>query len=326
MDWSLVFGNAAAEIFSPTTAAYALAAIGLAVHFGYTGLLNFGQAAFMAIGAYGFAISILYLGLPFWPSVAVSLLLSVVFALILGIPTLRLRADYLAIVTIASAEILRYVISTTSLVSITGGAGGLSGFGTEFYAMNPFSEGNYLIWPFDVTAKELWIRVVGWSLVALAVLLVFALMRSPWGRVVKGIREDEDAVRSLGKNVYAYKMQSLVFGGALGTIAGILFILPRSVQPANYGTGLTFFIWTIMLLGGAATILGPVVGSMIFWVLLSLTDGLLQGLVNVGVITFLSTDQIGPVRFILIGVGLMLLVIFRPQGIFGNKKELQFNG
>jgi neutral amino acid transport system permease protein len=326
MDWSLVFGNAAAEIFSPTTAAYALAAIGLAVHFGYTGLLNFGQAAFMAIGAYGFAISILYLGLPFWPSVAISLLLSVVFALILGIPTLRLRADYLAIVTIASAEILRYVISTTSLVSITGGAGGLSGFGTEFYAMNPFSEGNYLIWPFDVTAKELWIRVVGWSLVALAVLLVFALMRSPWGRVVKGIREDEDAVRSLGKNVYAYKMQSLVFGGALGTIAGILFILPRSVQPANYGTGLTFFIWTIMLLGGAATILGPVVGSMIFWVLLSLTDGLLQGLVNVGVITFLSTDQIGPVRFILIGVGLMLLVIFRPQGIFGNKKELQFNG
>jgi branched-chain amino acid transport system permease protein len=326
MDWSLVFGNAAAEIFSPTTAAYALAAIGLAVHFGYTGLLNFGQAAFMAIGAYGFAISILYLGLSFWPSVAVSLLLSVVFALILGIPTLRLRADYLAIVTIASAEILRYVISTTSLASVTGGAGGLSGFGTEFYAMNPFSEGNYLIWPFDVTAKELWIRVVGWSLVILAVLLVFALMRSPWGRVVKGIREDEDAVRSLGKNVYAYKMQSLVFGGALGTIAGIVFILPRAVQPANYGTGLTFFIWTVMLLGGAATILGPVVGSMIFWVLLSLTDGLLQGLVNVGVITFLSTDQIGPVRFILIGVGLMLLVIFRPQGIFGNKKELQFNG
>jgi branched-chain amino acid transport system permease protein len=325
MDWSLVFGNAAAELISPTTAAYALAAIGLAVHFGYTGLLNFGQAAFMAIGAYGFAVSVLNFGLSFWQAVTIAMILSVLFALLLGIPTLRLRSDYLAIVTIASAEILRYVVSTTSLKELTGGSAGLSGFATEFYAMNPFAAGNYLFWPFDVTEKELWVRVFGWSLVALATILVLLMMRSPWGRVVKSIREDEDAVRSLGKNVYAYKMQSLILGGALGTLAGIVFILPRAVQPGNYVTGLTFFIWTIMLLGGAATIFGPIVGSMIFWVLLSLTEGVLQGLVNVGVITFLTTDQIGPVRFILIGLGLMALVVFRPQGIFGNKKELQFN-
>lgn len=325
MDWSLVFGNAAAELISPTTAAYALAAIGLAVHFGYTGLLNFGQAAFMAIGAYGFAVSVLNFGLSFWQAIAVAMALSVVFALLLGIPTLRLRSDYLAIVTIAAAEILRYVVSTTSLKDLTGGSGGLSGFAQEFYAINPFAAGNYLFWPFDVTEKELWVRVFGWSLVALATILVLLMMRSPWGRVVKGIREDEDAVRSLGKNVYAYKMQSLILGGALGTLAGIVFVLPRSVQPGNYVTGLTFFIWTIMLLGGAATVFGPIVGSMLFWVLLSLTEGVLQGLVNMGVITFLSTDQIGPVRFILIGLGLMALVVFRPQGIFGNKKELQFN-
>jgi branched-chain amino acid transport system permease protein len=325
MDWSLVFGNAAAELISPTTAAYALAAIGLAVHFGYTGLLNFGQAAFMAIGAYGFAVSVLNFGLSFWQAIAVAMILSIVFALILGIPTLRLRSDYLAIVTIAAAEILRYIVSTTSLKDLTGGSGGLSGFSQEFYSINPFAEGNYLFWPFDVTEKELWVRVFGWSLVALATILVLLMMRSPWGRVVKSIREDEDAVRSLGKNVYAYKMQSLILGGALGTLAGIVFVLPRSVQPGNYVTGLTFFIWTIMLLGGAATIFGPIVGSMIFWVLLSLTEGVLQGLVNTGVITFLTTDQIGPVRFILIGLGLMALVVFRPQGIFGNKKELQFN-
>lgn len=325
MDWSLVFGNAAAELISPTTAAYALAAIGLAVHFGYTGLLNFGQAAFMAIGAYGFAVSILNFGLSLWQSIAVAMILSIVFALILGIPTLRLRSDYLAIVTIASAEILRYVVSTASLKDLTGGSSGLSGFSKEFYDMNPFAPGSYLIWPFDVSADEFWVRVVGWSLVALASILVLLMMRSPWGRVVKGIREDEDAVRSLGKNVYAYKMQSLILGGALGTLAGIIFILPRAVQPSNYGTGLTFFIWTILLLGGAATIFGPIVGSMIFWLLLSLTEGVLQGLVDLNVITFLSTDQIGPVRFILIGLGLMALVVFRPQGILGNKKELQFN-
>jgi branched-chain amino acid transport system permease protein len=325
MDWSLVFGNAAAELISPTTAAYALAAIGLAVHFGYTGLLNFGQAAFMAIGAYGFAVSVLNFGLSFWQAIAVSMILSMLFALLLGIPTLRLRSDYLAIVTIAAAEILRYIVSTTSLKDLTGGSAGLSGFATEFYAINPFPAGNYLFWPFDVTEKELWVRVFGWSIVALATTIVLLMMRSPWGRVVKGIREDEDAVRSLGKNVYAYKMQSLILGGALGTLAGIVFILPRAVQPGNYVTGLTFFIWTIMLLGGAATIFGPIVGSMIFWVLLSLTEGVLQGLVNMGVITFLTTDQIGPVRFILIGLGLIALVVFRPQGIFGNKKELQFN-
>jgi branched-chain amino acid transport system permease protein len=326
MDWSLVFGNAAAELISPTTAAYALAALGLAVHFGYTGLLNFGQAAFMAIGAYGFAVSVLNFGLSFWAAIAVAMILSILFALILGVPTLRLRADYLAIVTIAAAEILRYLVSTSSLKELTGGSSGLSGFATEFYAMNPFPSGSYLIWPFDVSAEELWVRVFGWSLVLISVVLVLLMMRSPWGRVLKGIREDEDAVRSLGKNVYAYKMQSLIFGGALGTLAGIIFILPRAVQPGNYVTGLTFFIWTILLLGGAATVLGPVVGAMVFWVLLSLTDGVLQGLVDTGVITFLTTDQIGPVRFILIGVGLMALVVFRPQGIFGNKKELQFNG
>jgi branched-chain amino acid transport system permease protein len=279
----------------------------------------------MAIGAYGFAVSVLNFGLSFWQAIAVAMILSIVFALILGIPTLRLRSDYLAIVTIASAEILRYIVSTTSLKDLTGGSGGLSGFSQEFYSINPFAEGNYLFWPFDVTEKELWVRVFGWSLVALATILVLLMMRSPWGRVVKSIREDEDAVRSLGKNVYAYKMQSLILGGALGTLAGIVFVLPRSVQPGNYVTGLTFFIWTIMLLGGAATIFGPIVGSMIFWVLLSLTEGVLQGLVNMGVITFLTTDQIGPVRFILIGLGLMALVVFRPQGIFGNKKELQFN-
>ena len=120
-------------------------------------------------------------------------------------------------------------------------------------------------------------------------------------------------------------MQALVIGGGLGSIAGIIFILPRAVQPANYTTGLTFFIWTIMLLGGAATIFGPIIGSMIFWVVLSLTQGILYGAIESGALGFLSTTQAGQIRFILVGVALMLLVIFRPQGIFGNKKELSFS-
>jgi len=155
--------------------------------------------------------------------------------------------------------------------------------------------------------------------------VVFLLMRSPWGRVVKSIREDEDAVRSLGKNVYAYKMQALILGGVFGSLAGVIFVLPRAVQPGNYGTALTFFIWTMLLLGGAATVFGPIVGAMIFAALLTLSDGILRGLIEIGVITFINTNQIGQVRFMIIGLVLMLLVIFRPQGIFGNKKELSFN-
>jgi branched-chain amino acid transport system permease protein len=316
--------NALGELLTPMTAAYALAAIGIAMHFGFTGLLNFGQAAYMLVGAYGFAMSSLA-GLGLVPSILISLACSIALSFILGIPTLRLRSDYLAIVTIAAAEILRFIVSTTGLEKVTGGSQGLSGFAGEFYALNPFPAGTYGFWAWTMDEKGLWVRLVAWIAVALGAIFLAVMIRSPWGRVIKGIREDEDAVRSLGKNVYAYKMQSLVIGGLLGTLAGIIFVLPRAVQPGNYATALTFFIWTILLLGGASTVLGPIIGSMIFWVLLSLTDGLLTLGVDSGVISFIRTDQIGGIRFMLVGLGLMLLVIFRPQGIFGNKKELYFN-
>ncbi|WP_165068825.1 branched-chain amino acid ABC transporter permease [Marisediminicola senii] len=325
MDWGQILNSAAGELLSPVTAAYALAAIGISVHFGYAGLLNFGQAGFMAIGAYAFVVPILSFDAPLWAGFLSAIVFSIIFALLLGVPTLRLRADYLAIVTIASAEIVRYTVSTTALTDVTGGAAGLSGFNSGFNAINPFPSGTYGFGPFTYTENQLWVRVFGWSLVILASVLVFLLMRSPWGRVVKGIREDEDAVRSLGKNVYAFKMQALILGGVLGSLAGIVYVLPRAVQPANYGTTLTFFIWTMLLLGGAATVFGPIVGAMIFATLLTLSDGILRGLISADIITFISGTQAGQIRFMIIGAVLMALVVFRPQGIFGNKKELSFN-
>ena len=324
VDFWQIIQNAAVELISPTTAAYALAALGLAIHFGYTGLLNFGQAGFMAIGAYGYAISTLTLGFPVWGAVLVGVGGSIIFALILGIPTLRLRADYLAIVTIAASEILRLIFTTNSLDAVTGSADGLSAYKGGFAALNPFPKGTYGFGPFTMNEYDLWVRVVGWTLVILGGLLAWQLMRSPWGRVIKGIREDEDAVRALGKNVYCYKMQSLIIGGVFGTLGGMIFIMPRAVVPANYATTLTFFIYTILLLGGAATILGPIVGSMIFWVLLSAVSGFVARAQAVGWFPGMSSVQAGQTRFIIVGVVLMLLVIFRPQGIFGNKKELAF--
>jgi len=324
VDFWQIFQNGLVEIISPTTAAYALAALGLAIHFGYTGLINFGQAGFMAIGAYGYAISTLSFGFPVWGAVLTGIGASIVFALILGIPTLRLRADYLAIVTIAASEILRLVFTTNQFDAVTGSADGLSGYKGGFAALNPIPPGTYGFGPFENNAYDWWIRIVGWSIVVIAALFAWQLMRSPWGRVIKGIREDEDAVRALGKNVYFYKMQSLILGGVFGTLGGMIFIMPRAVVPANYATTLTFFIYTILLLGGAATILGPIVGSMVFWVLLSVVSGFVARAQAAGWFPGMSSVQAGQVRFIVVGVVLMLLVIYRPQGIFGNKKELAF--
>ena len=324
MDWGAVLNNTAGWLISPTTIAYAIAAVGLAVHFGYGGLLNFGMAGFMALGAYGYAISILSFGLPWWVGILVGMAAATVFALILGIPTLRLRADYLAIVTIAAAEIVRLLFTTQVFDEFTNSADGLGGYHAGFRAANPIPEGTYGFGPWEYNQTQWWVRIFGILLLAIAVLFVFLIMRSPWGRVLKGIREDEDAVRALGKNVFAYKMQSLIIGGVFGALGGVVLALPSAVTPSVYVTSLTFFLYTILLLGGAATIFGPIVGSVIFWVLSAFISNVLPQLLDNDLLPFMTDVQVPAVRFILVGIALMLIVIFRPQGIFGNKKELTF--
>ena len=251
------------------------------------------------------------------------MLAATVFALILGIPTLRLRADYLAIVTIAAAEIVRLLFTTQVFDEFTNSADGLGGYHEGFRAANPIPEGTYGFGPWEYNETQWWVRIFGIFLLAIAVLVVFLLMRSPWGRVLKGIREDEDAVRALGKNVFAYKMQSLVLGGVFGALGGVVFALPSAVVPGVYVTSLTFFLWTILLLGGAATIFGPVVGAVIFWVIMAFLDNVLPQLAADDILP-ITNIQAAVVRYIFVGVALLLIVIFRPQGIFGNKKELTF--
>ena len=324
MDWLQIFSNSLSSILSPATIGYALAALGLAVHFGYAGLLNMGIAGFMAIGAYGYAISTLSFGFPWWLAALTGLVASAIFALILGVPTLRLRGDYLAIVTIAAAEVVRLLFLTTAFDDVTGSADGLAGYQGDFRAANPLPDGSYGLGPWTYTSTEWWVRIMGLVTLAIAVLVVWMLMRSPWGRVLKGIREDEDAVRALGKNAFAYKMQALVLGGVLAAAGGIVYALERAASPGVYVTSLTFFVWTALLLGGAATVFGPLLGSLIFWFIQTFLSNFLPALVQAGVLPFMTQIQAGTLRFILVGVALMLLVIFMPQGILGNKKELTF--
>ena len=325
MDWDTIFTVTIEASIGTAAVIYALAAIGLNVHFGYTGLLNFGQAAFMAVGAYGIAITVSTVGLNFWVGIAAGLGGAIVLALLLGIPTLRLRADYLAIVTIAAAEIFRLTIRVSDFRDVTGGTDGLQQFSGAFFDLNPYGRGEYGIGPIAFGERTIWVLTVGWALVAISCLAVYLLMRSPWGRVIKAIREDEDAVRSLGKNVFSYKMQSLMLGGVIGALAGFIFALSTgSVLPDSYGPEVTFFVYTIVILGGAARVLGPVVGAAIFWFIIVFMDEVLRQAVGQDYIpTFImDSNQIGAVRFILVGLGLILLVIYRPQGIFGDKREI----
>ena len=330
IDIVLVLRTALNQAFGPNAIVYALAAIGLNVHFGYTGLLNFGQAGFMAVGAYGLAVTVVTYDLPFAVGVLVALGAPVVLALLLGIPTLRLRADYLAIATIATAEILRLAFGAVETREVFGGSNGLTGFANTFQERNPFDE-TLDLGIMTFSARDQWSMVLGWSMVAIACLVVWRLMRSPWGRVLRSIREDEDAVRSLGKNVFAYKMQALVLGGLFGGMAGLFLALKQaSVVPSDYSTNMTFLAFTALLIGGAARVLGPVIGAMILWFLIS-GLGNFFGQATTGENPLMPTwlmdnTQASLVRFVATGLGLMLLMIYRPQGIFGDRREIAIDG
>ncbi len=328
MNWQTIFSDSLQQGLGADAIVFALAAIGLNMHFGYTGLLNFGQAGFMAVGAYTMASFVSTWGLSLWLGLATGLLVAVILALLLGVPTLRLRADYLAIVTIASAEIIRQTVGSVTLLKWFGGQDGIQTYNGAFRSLNPFDSPKGIPGVVSWRPYDFWVIVVGWTLVAIVVLLMFLLVRSPWGRVLKGIREDEDAVRSLGKNVYAYKMQSLIIGGVIGALAGVVMALQKQAfNPSLFATDTTFFAYTVLLLGGAARVLGPVAGSIIFWFLINFLDGFFGQATSAASgplipAAIMDNNQASLIRFIIMGLALMLLMIFRPQGIFGDKREL----
>lgn len=332
MDWGAIIENLFRGLIGEPLVYFGLAAIGLNIHFGYTGLLNFGQAVFMAAGAYGLSMTVVTLGpmysfIPgsFWFGVFMGVIVfPLILTAIMGVPTLRLRADYLAIVTIAAAEMFRIVARSPSFKRWTGSSDGLTGFTKTFYDLSPFDpQGRYLFGLF--IGRQMWVLVVGWTVLVLVVVAVWLLIRSPWGRVLKAIREDEDAARSLGKNAYWYKMQALALGGVIGAMGGMLRAIGTgSSQPQNFITDVTFFAWVALILGGAGTVLGPVLGASILYGLLNFTEIFLRQLVQNDYMPswLMSGTQVGQVRFILMGLGLVLLAAFRPQGILGSKEEM----
>jgi branched-chain amino acid transport system permease protein len=327
MDWMRIFEDGLRSGVGLIAAVFALTAIGLNLQFGYTGLMNFGQAGFLLVGAYGTAIAVDKWDLSLWVAFLVGTGAAVLLGLLLGIPTLRLRADYLAIVTISAAEILRIVANSRAAQDLTNGPQGIGGFAGSFFQLNPLHGRFTLFGSVSYTARDLWVILVTWGLVALFSVLTYLAIHSPWGRVVKAIREDEDAARSLGKNVYAYKMQSLIIGGVIGGFAGMMLAVDRQfVEPKLFESSLTFLAYAALILGGMARIFGPILGSILLWFMISASETFLREAITSG---FLGLDNVfepkdvGPLRFALVGLLIMLLVIFRPQGILGDREEVR---
>jgi branched-chain amino acid transport system permease protein len=291
---------------------YTIFALGLQLNVGFTGIFNFGQAAFMAIGAYSMAILTTETSISFWLSLPISILIAIAFGLVVGLPSLRLRTDYFAIATIAAAEAIR--LFALNARDLTGGGQGTFGFGDSWDSVSETIEG--------------WIVDLGWADVptlfplflvvwAFALLLTFVLGRvqeTPWGRVLRAIREDEDAARALGKNAFSYKLQSLSIAATIGAISGFFLALNlKFVVPDEFLAIVTFIGYACLILGGLANYWGVAAGAIILWTVL-------EGLRFLELP--LSETRIAALRFMILGLLLIALMAFRPQGLFGKRQEM----
>jgi neutral amino acid transport system permease protein len=422
------------------TAVFAVFSLGLNLQWGYTGLINFGHVAFMTIGAYTTVLLTLQ-GVPLWLATLAGAALAALLGLLIGFSTLRLRTDYLAIVTIGVSELIRLIAVNEEwltrgtfgiqrfplplaginpslpvrvvMVAIFGGVIALGYWqgwkwlrqqlkavpqsalvNTSIAALGYVTSLALLLYGSGMIARQLkfsnalppavlgigllvglaaiialyvWLakkmsdRFPAWASgltivfmaivavlgiwassyairslydyssnpsknglmfvsVLIVALLYWALERlaqSPWGRILKAIREDEEVARALGKNVFWYKLQSLMLGGAIAGISGAMYAWQlTTVYPDNFQPIVTFNAWTMVVLGGAGSNAGAILGSAIFWGYQTVTRFILEDIVP------LDDARLGAFRVMLIGLLLMVLMIWRPQGILGKKEEL----
>ena len=310
---------------------YALLSFGLNAQWGYSGLINFSVAAFFGIGAYGTALatassSPLAGGFNPLVGVLVALVFAAVLALLIGIPTLRLRADYLAIASIGLAEVVRLIVLNEGwLTNGSAGVRGIPGFFegwpvlATFPQTMPGVEVTFLPGPTIFLGSSFWQALLNVVLVLVFVGVSYFVLkrahRSPWGRVLRTIRSDEDLARALGKNTYYYKMQAFVLGSLIMALAGVFYAhLNLYVGPGDLDPITTFYVWVAVMLGGSGSNRGALFGG---FVIVAIREGtrFLNG------IEFIPVD-VAPLRLLFIGVLIVLLMRFRPQGILPPQREL----
>jgi branched-chain amino acid transport system permease protein len=301
---------------------YAIVALGLQINTGFTGIVNFGMAGFMAIGAYSMAIFVLKAGLSFWVSLPLAVLVAMLFGVLVGLPSLRLRADYFAIATIAMAEMVRLFAQNAR--DLTGGNQGIfcaeddpSNCYTNSWrdvsdSINGFVEN---FWSDPATLFPL--LLVIWATVGIATIVLLYLQRTPWGRVLRAIREDEDAARALGKNTLLFKLQSLAIAALFGAIGGFFLALNlATLHPIDFEPLVTFFAFSVLVLAGLANYKGVAVGAILFWFVIEGTR-----FIELPDPPFTET-RIAALRLAITGLLLIGLMAFRPQGMFGKRQEM----
>ena len=306
---------------------YTIFALGLYLQYALAGLPNFGHVAFAALAAYTMAILVIHLNVPMPLAALAGLLAAVLFALVLGVPSLRLRADYLAIATVAGAEIVRYL--ALNMQGLTGGPIGSIGMLGPSQLAQYNQSWEALLRPIiaalaqnpvlaHVASRDFAMLLIVWA-TALVLLLVFWLMvRSPWGRMMRAIREDEDAAAAVGKNVFRAKMQVMILGALLGGLAGLLLAWQIGIiTPDDYQPTFTFYAYLILILGGTTRIWAIPVGALLFGLLYSGTRFL-----NFYPLSLFDSGDRAYLRLILVGLLLIVLMAIRPQGLFGNRREL----
>ena len=275
-----------------TALLYALLALGLNIIVGLAGLLHLGYAAFFAIGAYTYALLNLHWDWPFWIGWAPTMLVAGLFGVLLGAPALRVRGDYLAIVTLGFGEIVR--ITFTNLEQWTGGPNGL------------LSIDHPRVWvpwrgvmDFGVSSMPYYYVVCLTTAVAAGVCM--RLSRSRVGRAWMAIREDELAASCSGLPVLHLKLVALGCGGAIAGIAGSLFAAKQgTITPDSFDFILSVMVLAMVVLGGLGSIRGAVIGALILGTLPELLRGFEQ------------------YRMLMFGLAMMIVIRVRPQGLFGG--------
>ncbi len=305
-------------------AIYAIFALGLNVHWGYTGLFNIGIAGFFALGAYTSALlttatpdpllfedyifggdlparlGVFNLGIDLWFVIALLAAGAIcgITALIIGFITLRLREDYLAIATLGAAESIRFI------------------FLNERWLANG-SKGLYRIPKFlgDLVSPQNYDYLYLVVVVVVLVILYIAVERtikSPWGRVLRAIREDEMTTAASGKNVFSFKLQSFILGAIIMGIGGALYAHNvRFVDPHTFDPLLaTFIIWAMLMVGGSGNNKGAILGAFVVWGIWTGTQ-FLPG--------FFSDPNF---RYVMIGVLIVAVILLRPGGILGEERRI----
>jgi branched-chain amino acid transport system permease protein len=292
---------------------YSIVVMGLNLQWGFTGLFNAGVVGFFAVGAYGTAILIGPdkadliggFGLPFPIAVLGGAGLSALAALIVGLATLKLREEYLAIATFGIAISIQLV--ALNFEALTGGAMGLIGLPRPMFELFE-TPGAYNI--FYLCAVAL-----------VTTLVYFGLERavaSPWGRVLKAVREDETAARSLGKNPVLVRLQAFVLGCTLIGLAGGLYVgFIGYVSPLDFLPILTFQIWAMLIVGGSGNNRGAIAGAIGVWGLWTMS-----GLLISRVLPVQFQSQGGAIQVILIGLLIVLTLLFRPRGLIGERETV----